>query len=131
VPLTEHHDFDSVELKPQAPFGQFPLMDDGDFRLAQSGAILRYIAAKGNLDGRDNLKDYGNNEMFLEEYTDMYNLLVKANYDPEGRHAGFDKAFEFEGSMRRQLDKLEILISDGSFGTRVLSGDCKYKSILL
>lgn len=39
------------ELKPTTMFGQMPIFKDGDFELAQSNAILRYLARKLGLYG--------------------------------------------------------------------------------
>lgn len=33
-------------VKPKMAFGQLPCLDDGDFRLVQSNAILRYLGRK-------------------------------------------------------------------------------------
>lgn len=44
---------DIAPLKPELPFGQVPLYQEGDFKLAQSQAIARYIARTHNLYGKD------------------------------------------------------------------------------
>lgn len=44
---------DIAALKPELPFGQVPLYQEGDFKLVQSQAIARYIARTHNLYGKD------------------------------------------------------------------------------
>lgn len=43
--------FVKIVRKPKTPFGQLPLLEDGDFKMAQSMAIARYLARKHKLDG--------------------------------------------------------------------------------
>jgi glutathione S-transferase len=40
-------------LKPTIVFGQLPVLEDGNFKLAQSNAILRYVARKHDLYGHN------------------------------------------------------------------------------
>lgn len=44
---------DIAALKPELPYGQVPLYQEGDFKLVQSQAIARYIARNHNLYGKD------------------------------------------------------------------------------
>ncbi len=44
---------DIATLKAELPFGQVPLYQDGDFKLVQSQAIIRYVARTHNLYGKD------------------------------------------------------------------------------
>lgn len=99
VELEQIVSFDLASLKASLPFGQVyyyvilqlctnviycylydssqvPYLVDGDVSLAQSGAIQRYIAKKGNLLG-DNDKDYAMSEMLTEESADILNMVVK------------------------------------------------------
>lgn len=73
-------DFNFPELKPTLPFGQLPYLVDGDVKIAQSNAILRYVARKADLAGNISDAHYGLSEMLIEEANDLNNLLVKANY---------------------------------------------------
>lgn len=43
----------TVGRKPQTPFGQLPLLKDGEFEMGQSMAISRYLARKYGLDGSE------------------------------------------------------------------------------
>ncbi len=125
VPLTERHNFSLEELRPTLPFGQVPLLEDGPIKFAQSGAILRYLAHKGNLDGRDNPSDFAINEMLIEEYQELYGLFAKAQYAPEGKTEGWNKLVSEGSVFHKQLQYLENLLVGDHFSSRILSGDCK------
>jgi glutathione S-transferase len=111
-------------LEPSLPFGQLPYLEDGDVKFAQSGAIIRYVAKKGGLDG-DNLADFAKSEMLIEEMQDINTLFVKAMYAPEGRVEGFQKLFAADSSLHYQLSCLEKLLTGDSFCSKPLAGDCK------
>jgi glutathione S-transferase len=57
LPLREDPVEDWAELKPTTPFGMLPVMiersDDGEFVLAESGAIMRYLARRFEMYGHD------------------------------------------------------------------------------
>ena len=72
---------DLAGLKPELPFGQLPYLVDGDVKVAQSLAILRYLARKGGLQGDDD-KGFAFSEMLIQEMEDCFTMLAKANYDP-------------------------------------------------
>ena len=69
-------------LKPELPFGQLPYLVDGDVKVAQSLAILRYLARKGGLQGDDD-KAFAFSEMLIQEMEDCFTLMAKANYDSD------------------------------------------------
>ncbi len=56
--------------------------EGSDIKLAQSNAILRFIAEKAGTNG-DTPKDRAMSEMLIEESVDLYNSLVKANYSAD------------------------------------------------
>lgn len=85
-------------MKPTLPFGQLPLLVDGDIRLAQSNAILRYVADKAGLDGRDDPKYYALSEMLIEEAVDIFNLLGEANKAAD-KAAAYNALFAADGPM--------------------------------
>lgn len=70
--ITQTPNPDFAGLKAELPFGQLPYLVDGDVKLAQSCAILRYLARKGGLQG-DNDKAFAFSEMLIEEVT-MYKI---------------------------------------------------------
>ena len=69
-----------AELKPSLPFGQLPYLVDGDVKVAQSLAIVRYLARKGGLQGDDD-KGFAFSEMLIQEMEDIFTLLARANYE--------------------------------------------------
>lgn len=91
VKLRLKSDFDLAELKSELPFGQVPYLVDGDIKIAQSNAIFRYIAKKGNMQG-DTDKDFAFSEMLTEEATDLFNMLAAANKSAD-KAAAFDALF--------------------------------------
>ena len=104
-----------------------PVLTDGPVRISQTGAIIRYIAAKGGLDGRGNDADFGTSEMLIEEALEIYGILAKAMYAPEGREQGMAAIFDVStGAVHKQLGFLERLLTGDYFGSRPLAGDCKY-----
>ena len=77
---------DMAALKPELPFGQLPYLVDGDVKVAQSLAILRYLARKGGLQGDDD-KGFAFSEMLIQEMEDCFTLMAKAHYDGDkGEH---------------------------------------------
>jgi glutathione S-transferase len=66
VPIKHTDNPDLAGLKPELPFGQLPYLVHGDFKLAQSNAILRYVAKLAKLEG-DNEHEYGLSNMYIEE----------------------------------------------------------------
>ena len=97
VNLEQKSDFDLGALKAELPFGQVPYLVDGDVKIAQSNAIFRYIAKKGNMQG-DNDAAYAASEQLTEEATDLYNLLAKAYYSAD-RTASLNELFSAESAL--------------------------------
>jgi len=62
-------------------FPNLPYLVDGDLKLTQTNAILRYLGAKYNLLG-ENTKVQAHSDMMLEEAMDMRNALVRTVYNP-------------------------------------------------
>lgn len=97
IPLNLETNFDMATLKPTLPFGQLPYLVDGDVKLAQSNAIFRYLAKKGNQQG-DTPAAYADSEMMTEEANDILNLLTKAYYGPN-RAQDLDNLFAAGSSL--------------------------------
>merc|ERR1712154_26429 len=62
-------------------FPNLPYLYDGDIKITQTNAILRYLGTKFNLLGED-AKVQAYSEMCLEEVMDMRNALVRVVYNP-------------------------------------------------
>lgn len=133
VSLNQNVNPDLAELKATIlPFGQLPCLVDGDVVVAQSGAVIRYLAHKGGLDGRDNLADFGRSEMLIEEMQDINSIFNKTQYPSEGkRSAAWDALFNAEDSaLLKQLGLLEKLLTGDYFCSRPLAGDYSVACIL-
>lgn len=63
--------------RPQAPFGQLPVMTHGDVKLAQSGAINRYCARLAGLYPEDPV-EASKCDMMMDEAMDIFQALFKA-----------------------------------------------------
>jgi len=72
-------------LKPKCIFGQLPVLHDGNFEIAQSNAILRHVARKHALYGKDDVEktwiDMINDTQ--EDVRLSYLRLIYQQYDTE------------------------------------------------
>ncbi len=92
IVLNHVSDFDLTSLKATIlPFGQLPYLVDGDIKLGQSNAILRYLARKGGIEG-DSDADYALSEMLIEACVDIKALLRTA-YRSGDKEASYDALF--------------------------------------
>jgi glutathione S-transferase len=123
--LTQATSVDLPALKPTLPFGQLPYLTDDAVTVGQSGAVIRYLAHKGNLDGRDNLADFAMSEMLIEEMQDITSIYNKCQYPPTGKRSeAFDALFNAEDSpLIKQLAYLEALLTGDNFCSKPLAGD--------
>ncbi|PVD24750.1 hypothetical protein C0Q70_15235 [Pomacea canaliculata] len=64
------------------PFPNLPYYIDGDTKITQSNAILRYIAGKHNLLGQTE-EEKLNVDILLEYAMDYRNIIVRLAYNPE------------------------------------------------
>jgi len=69
------------QLKATTPFGQLPVLDVGDVRIAQSGAIVRYLARIGNLYGASPV-EAARIDMLAEGMAEVGDGLGKIHYGP-------------------------------------------------
>jgi len=76
---------DWATLKPKCVFGQLPVLHDGNFEIAQSNAILRHVARKHGLYGKDDTEktwiDMINDTQ--EDVRLSYVRLIYQQYDTE------------------------------------------------
>jgi len=71
-------------------FPNLPYFIDGDIKVTQSNAILRYIARKHNLCGETEPEKVAV-DVVMEQIMDLRNGLVKMCYDPKGDKDGYVK----------------------------------------
>ncbi|XP_070574572.1 glutathione S-transferase Mu 1-like [Ptychodera flava] len=64
------------------PFPNLPYMIDGDVKLTQSNAILRYLARKANLLGTSDTEVI-RVDLMAEQSMDLRNLMVRHFYNPK------------------------------------------------
>ena len=71
--------FDWEALKPTLPFSQLPFLEHGSVKIAQSNAILRYIAEIANLNG-DTPAEYAFSEMLISVCWCIWNIILSLPY---------------------------------------------------
>jgi len=113
VSVKSDFDLGDSDFKGKLPFGQCPYLEHGDIKLAQSGAIIRYMAKLGNLSG-DSIAKFAKSEMLIEESQDIFTILAKAQYAGD-KAAAYNDTFATDGPIKKQLNFLEKLIPDGKF----------------
>ena len=65
-------------LKPTTPFGQMPVLSKKDgFQLAQTVAIINYVARLADTDGASSPAAFGISQMLMAEGEDLYSLMSK------------------------------------------------------
>merc|ERR1712100_234605 len=94
--------------KDQMPFGQLPVLYDGDLKIAQSMAIVNYLSRKAKLEG-SNDAEFARSQMLAMESNDLWNDAVKAQYagDDAAKKAAWDALFKADGPLQQQLELLE------------------------
>mmetsp|Transcript_125385 Transcript_125385/g.187263 ORF Transcript_125385/g.187263 Transcript_125385/m.187263 type:complete len:197 (-) Transcript_125385:38-628(-) len=113
-------------MKDETLFGQLPHLADGDIKVSQSNAIVRYLARKYNLQGETDA-DFALSESLIEEQGDLVNLLVKANYGGN-KEEDYNKVFAEE--YPKHLANLEKLLSNDFFTSKVTAGSLAIFSAL-
>jgi len=97
------------------PFNQWPMVElEGGKRIVQSGAIMRFYARRGKIDGGDSEDAYILNEQLMCEAEDIMMALGKAMYDTSdggNNKAAFDKLFTDLGWFPRHAGYLEQMLT--------------------
>ncbi|XP_027078203.1 glutathione S-transferase F12 [Coffea eugenioides] len=125
----ETGDHKKPEFLPLQPFGQVPVIEDGDFRLFESRAIVRYYASK-NADHGPNLLGTTLEEKALVDqwleveshnFNDMiYGLVLQLEVLPRmGEPSDFKLVQKFADNLDKVLDVYEERLSKSKY----LAGD--------
>lgn len=91
-------------------FPNLPYYIDGDVKLTQSGAILRYLATKYGLNGK-NLIDQARIDLLAAQVTDYHMDFVRIVYNPEYNNL---KA-EYEKGLPEKLERLTKFLGDRKY----------------
>jgi len=91
-------------------FPNVPWMEDGDLKISQSGAILRYLAEKHGLHGQD-AKERAVMEMLACEAMDFHMAYARVVYNPDFAKMK-DDLFE---SQCKKLEQFEKFLGDKNF----------------
>lgn len=81
-PNFERPEWVSEKFNLGMPFPNLPYLIDGDIKISQSSVILRYLARKFGLMGKDEV-DQINLELIAAQVTDYHMDFVKIVYNPE------------------------------------------------
>ena len=103
-------------LKHTTPFGQLPLLQDGDLVVAQTTAICNYIGHKCNMLGANSDHDFAISSMLLAETEDIYSssqqkcptIYVKLDDPKKQGLEGYQRWATEE--IPSHLDRLEQLL---------------------
>ena len=79
VEFVSNPDLGELKKSGVLPFGQLPYLEDGDVKLAQSNAIVRYLAKKGGISGSTDAA-FAMSEMLIEESADLFTMTAKNHY---------------------------------------------------
>lgn len=126
--------FDLAALKAAGtlPFGQLPYLEHNGVKIAQSGAIMRYLAKVGNLNG-ETIEDFALSEMLIEESQDIFAAMAKCMYSPD-KVAAFNEFFAAGGGFANHLGHLERMHPGGSpyfkAGEKRLAGGVALAAVL-
>lgn len=86
----------------ELPFGQVPVLHDGELHIAQSGAIARYLARKHNLYGANDVEK-ALNDMMFDTAVDIQNMYVQFIFDENHKQ----KKDEFVQQAKGKLELVE------------------------
>nr|ADP24698.1 glutathione-s-transferase pi class [Wuchereria bancrofti] len=109
---------DWPSMKSHFHFGQLPCLYDGDHQIVQSGAILRHLARKHNLNGGNELETT-HIDMFCEGVRDLhtkYTKMIYQAYDTE-------KDSYIKDILPVELAKFEKLLATRDDGKNFILGD--------
>ncbi|GAB4835515.1 GST super [Ancistrocladus abbreviatus] len=123
-----HVDLETSEHK-QPPFGVVPVFEDGDFRLFESRAIIRYPAAKNAKSGTKllgiNLEERALVDQWLEveahNFNDLvYNMVLNLVVFPK---MGKPSDMELVDSCKQKLKKVMDVYEDRLSKSKYLAGE--------
>ncbi|TKR81361.1 hypothetical protein L596_015243 [Steinernema carpocapsae] len=123
IPLVEKRiktDEEWTKIKKNFVYGQVPCLKDDDVHIVQTGAIIRHLARKHNLYGRDE-DDQCHADMFFEGIRDLhskYTDLIYNNYDTPGKKDAF-----LASTLPTALGQLEKLFVSRQNGDHFVLGD--------
>jgi len=105
-------------IKPTMQFGQTPCLNDGDFQIVQSGAIMRHLGRKHDLYGNSEY-DHTYLDMFYDGIKDLHSKYVQLIYQEYD-----EKKDEFVKSVLPvELAKFEALLKSKKNGKGFVLGD--------
>lgn len=111
-----------MELKPNTPFGQLPLLEFDDTLLAQSNAMARLLAKRFDLAGKTDVEQ-AVADMIVDSNEDMARPLLAATFEPdEAKKAEMKKKFVAD-VLPKYLENMEKLLKSNGGGDGYLVGD--------
>ncbi|KAH3723781.1 hypothetical protein DPMN_049575 [Dreissena polymorpha] len=96
----------TTKYKPMMPFGQVPVIEDGGVKVAQSCAILRYLAKKAGLNVHENPVVAARTDMINDQVEDIRGAYIRMIYEHEGSEKDFLK------TAKVKVEYIETLMSN-------------------
>jgi len=110
VRYSQPNEWFDVKFKSGLDFPNLPWMEDEDIKISQSGAIIRYLAEKHGLHGKDP-KERATLEMLEAEAHDFHMAYARVVYNPD-----FDNLKEgLHSSQKTKLEQLESFLGEKKF----------------
>lgn len=101
-------------LKPSTPFGQVPMLEVDDLKIAQTTAIYRYLARKFGYAGAT-LEEDARLDMIVECLKDMLQSVMKVMFEKDEAKKPELKKDLVENTLPQQLEKMSAFIGDRKF----------------
>jgi len=118
IPLEEQDTAfaDWPKIKPTTVFGQLPVLHDGEFQVAQSNAILRYVSRKHGLYGKTD-EEKAKIDMLNDQQEDVRLTYLRLIYQE------FEKKDEYVKTIPEKLATLETFLAKNKGGKGYCVGD--------
>eukprot|EP01006_Ploeotia_vitrea_P009526 TRINITY_DN2254_c0_g1_i1.p2 TRINITY_DN2254_c0_g1~~TRINITY_DN2254_c0_g1_i1.p2 ORF type:complete len:436 (-),score=89.83 TRINITY_DN2254_c0_g1_i1:1747-3054(-) len=123
-------DSDWAAIKPTCPFGQVPVLRDGDTVVSQTLAIAEYVAFKfaKNLLG-ETPQDFASSAALLQLSEEIFVGMVKSHYHPADKTAAWNQYFDTTlPGIFKNLEKL--MNADNKFTNAVTLGELAVFAVL-
>ena len=106
--------WEDLKASGASPFGQLPLLRDGDLAVGQTIAILNYVGRKAGTEGKDDA-EFAVSQMLLAEGEDLFALLNKHQptmYASLEKKPQADQTKLWGELVPGELGKLETLLGE-------------------
>ncbi|XP_064610336.1 hematopoietic prostaglandin D synthase-like [Liolophura sinensis] len=111
-----------LDMKPNTPFGQLPLLEFDGKLIAQSHAIERYLAREFGLYGEGNY-EMALTDMWIDSFEELISPIIQYNFGPGGDTEKAEQKKKYlETTLPTYFKKLETDLGNNSSGYLVGKG---------